>query len=133
MNVLTSRLNTHQLFEATTPSPALTYAKEEAPSADEDTAIYGCPNRPGVWILRQILEQTKPGTKTNAVLYAATSLLRTAYRTKPAVELTLSLRMAAARCVSVVFTLRLRIALMLLLLCPSATNLTIVFSRGVST
>ena len=41
--------------------------------------------------------------------------------------------MAAARCVSVVFMLRFNIALTPLLLWPSATNLTIVFSRGEST
>ena len=64
---------------------------------------------------------------------ASTSLVRTAYLTRPAVEFTLSLRMAAARCVSVVLMLRSRIALTPLLLCPSATNLTIVFSRGEST
>jgi hypothetical protein len=65
--------------------------------------------------------------------HASTSLLRTAYRTRPAVEFMLSLRMAAARCVSVVFMLRFKIALTPLLLCPSATSLTIVFSRGEST
>ena len=65
--------------------------------------------------------------------HASTSLLRTAYRTRPAVEFMLSLRIAAARCVSVVFMLRFKIALTPLLLCPSATNLTIVFSRGEST
>jgi len=65
--------------------------------------------------------------------HASTSLLRTAYRTRPAVEFMLSLRIAAARCVSVVFMLRFNIALTPLLLCPSATSLTIVFSRGEST
>jgi hypothetical protein len=48
--------------------------------------------------------------------HASTSLLRTAYRTRPAVEWMLSLRMAAARCVSVVFMLRFNIALTPLLL-----------------
>ena len=48
--------------------------------------------------------------------HASTSLVRTAYLTRPAVEFMLSLRMAAARCVSVVFMLRSRIALTALLL-----------------
>lgn len=47
--------------------------------------------------------------------YAISKLLRIAYFTKPAVEFTSSLRMAAARCVSVVLILRLRKALMPLL------------------
>ncbi len=64
--------------------------------------------------------------------HASKSLLRTAYRTKPAVDRTLSLRMAVALCVSVVLMLRLSSALTSLLLYPSAINLTIVSSRGES-
>jgi len=50
--------------------------------------------------------------------------------TKPAIEVTLSLRMAVALCVSVVLTLRLNSALTSLLLYPSAIRLTTVSSRS---
>ena len=62
--------------------------------------------------------------------YASNNLLRTAKRTRPAVDLTLSLRMAVALCVSVVLMLTLKSELTSLLLYPSAINLTIVSSRG---
>jgi hypothetical protein len=52
--------------------------------------------------------------------------------TEPACRISLSLRMTAARCVSTVLMLMFKVALMPLLLQPSATSLTIVFSRGES-
>src|SRR5436190_20876801 len=61
--------------------------------------------------------------------YGSTILLRIAYRTSPADDERLSFRMMAARWLSTVFRLMLRMPLTSLLVCPSAISCSTLRSR----
>ena len=73
-------------------------------------------------VLRIFLTGRAGSTDQTKILQRPTNFARIAYRTNSAVDETLSFRIADARWVSTVFTLRFRTAPTDLLVCPSAIN-----------
>ena len=73
-------------------------------------------------VLRIFLTGRAGSTDQTKILQRPINFARIAYRTNSAVDETLSFRIADARWVSTVFTLRFRIAPTDLLVCPSAIN-----------
>lgn len=67
-------------------------------------------------------DQTDPTRKRMSSFQSPINFVRIAYRTNSAVDETLSLRIADARWVSTVFTLRFKTAPTDLLVCPSAIS-----------
>ena len=73
-------------------------------------------------VLRIFLTGRAGSTDQKKILQSPINFVRIAYRTNSAVDETLSLRIADARWVSTVFTLRFKTAPTDLLVCPSAIN-----------
>ena len=67
-------------------------------------------------------DRLKPLAKRKSSFQSPINFVRIAYRTNSAVDEMLSLRIADARWVSTVFTLRFKTAPTDLLVCPSAIN-----------